>query len=145
MRAGRLDELDAAERVLTLHDPQRAAHSLRLDDVVEPTRLADVPRRMRWERRRDLAVPRQPHRELHLLDRRDDALRLRNELGLAQPAGRLRGGDEPLRVLRAHVAVDPVLDRLGAQLRDRVARVDALRTALVAEVAARAVPDPVLA
>src|SRR6185369_13974324 len=57
----------------------------------------------------------------------------------------LRGGDEPLRVLRAHVAVDAVLDRLGAELRDRVARVDALRAALVAEVAPRAVPDSVLA
>ena len=43
----------------------------------------------------------------------------------------------------AHVAVDPRLHRLGAELRDRVARVDALRAALVAEVAARAVPDPV--
>ena len=52
--------------------------------------------------------------------------------------------DEPLRVLRAHVVVDPLLDRLGAELGDRVARVDALRAALVAEVAARAVPDPVL-
>src|SRR5436190_23122712 len=145
MRAGRLDELDAAERVLTLRDPQRAALSLRLDDVVEPTRLVDVPRRMRWERRRDLAVPRQPHRELHLLDRRDDALRLRNELGLAQPARGLRRGDEPLRVLRPHVPVDPEPHRFGAELCDRVTRIDALRAALVAEIAPCAVPDAVLA
>ena len=39
----------------------------------------------------------------------------------------------------------PSLHRLGAELRDRVARVDALGAALVAEVAARALPDPVLA
>ena len=47
-------------------------------------------------------------------------------------------------MLGAHVAVDPLGDRLGAELRDRVTRVDALRAALVAEVAARAVPDAVL-
>src|SRR5204862_6927010 len=57
---------------------------------------------------------------------------------------RLRRDDEPLRVLRAHVAVDALLHRLGAKLRDRVARVDALGAALVAEVAARALPDAVL-
>src|SRR5439155_5131842 len=79
-----------------------------------------------------------------LLDRGDDALRLRHELRLAQPAGRLRGHDEPLRVLGAHVAVDTFFHRLGAELRDRVARVDSLRAALVAEVAARAFPDAVL-
>ena len=38
----------------------------------------------------------------------------------------------------------PLLDRLGPELRDRVPRVDALRTPLIAEVAARAVPDAVL-
>ena len=48
-------------------------------------------------------------------------------------------------VLRAHVVVDALLHRLGAELRDRVARVDALGAALVAEVAAGALPDPVLA
>ena len=84
------------------------------------------------------------HRELDLLQRLDDALRLRHELRLAQPARRLRRGDEPLRVLRAHVRVDAGFDRLGAELRDRVARIDALRTALVAEVAPGAVPDAVL-
>src|SRR5262249_53055661 len=69
--------------------------------------------------------------------------RLRDELLLAQPAGRLRARHEPLRMLRSRVAVDAVRDRLGAKLRNCVARVDAFRTALVAEVAARAVPDPV--
>ena len=38
----------------------------------------------------------------------------------------------------------PCANRLCAELRDRVARVDALRAALVAEVAPRAVPDAVL-
>src|SRR6266545_4737664 len=52
--------------------------------------------------------------------------------------------NEPFRVLRTHVTVDPLLDRLGAELRDRIAGVDALRAALRAEVAARAIPDPVL-
>src|SRR5262249_46604759 len=80
-----------------------------------------------------------------LFDRLDDPLRLRHELGLAQPARRLRRDDEPLRVLRAHVPVDSLLDRLCAELGDRIPRVDALRTALVAEIAARALPDPVLA
>src|SRR4029078_587826 len=51
--------------------------------------------------------------------------------------------DTPLRVLRSHVSVDHFRNRLGAELRDRVAWVDALGAALVAEVAARAVPDPV--
>ncbi len=84
-------------------------------------------------------------RELGLLDRRDDALRLRHELGLSQPPRRLRRRDEPLRMFRPHVVVDPLLDRLSAELGDRVARVDPFRAALVAEVAPRAVPDPVLA
>ena len=105
---------------------------------------SDVLRDVRRNGRRHLAVLEEPHRELDLLERLRDALRLRHELGLAQPAGRLRRGDEPLRVLRAHVGVDPLAHRLGAELRDRVARVDALRAALVAEVAARAVPDAVL-
>src|ERR1051325_842707 len=99
---------------------------------------------MHGPRRRDLSVLGEADRELRLFDRGDDALRLRDELGLAEPAGRLRRLDEPLGVLRAHVAVDPLLDRLGAELGDRVARVDALRAALGAEVAARAAPDPVL-
>src|SRR5919204_1883074 len=47
-------------------------------------------------------------------------------------------------MLRTHVAVDAVRDRLGAELRDRVARVDALRAALIAEVAARPTPNAVL-
>src|SRR5438045_505825 len=82
--------------------------------------------------------------ELELLHRGDIAVRFRDELLLAEPAGRLRARHEPLRVLRARVAVDAVRDRLGAELRDRVARVDALRAALVAEVAAGAIPDAVL-
>ena len=111
---------------------------------MEAARLVDLLRDVRRERQRHLALAREAHRELHLRDRGDHALRLRHELGLAQPPRRLRRLDEPLRVLRAHVAVDPLLDRLGAELRDRVTRVDALRAALVAEVAAGALPDPVL-
>jgi hypothetical protein len=121
--------------------PARLAHR----QVVEAPGLAHVLRDVRRERRRHLALDGEIDRELRLLDRRDHSLRLRNELGLAQPAGRLRGGDEPLRVLRAHVAVDALFHRLGAELRDRVARVDALRAALVAEVAPGAFPDAVLA
>src|SRR5437879_4496485 len=79
-----------------------------------------------------------------VLGGRAQALSVGDELGLAQPAGRLRRGDEPLRVLRAPVLVDTLLDRLGSELRDRVPRVDSLGAALVAEVAASAVPDPVL-
>ena len=133
------------ERVLALHVAERALAILRLHDLPQVARLLDVLRDVRRELEPRLAVPREVDRELHLLDRRDDALRLRHELRLAQPAGRLGRADEPLRVLRAHVAVDAVRDRLGAELRDRVARVDALRAALVAEEAARALPDAVLA
>ena len=79
-----------------------------LDEVVERPRLVDVLRDVRRERRRHLAVLAPGlSANFDLLDRVDDALRLRHELGLAQPAGRLGRLDEPLRVLRAHVAVDP--------------------------------------
>src|SRR5439155_9844083 len=130
--------------LLALDDAGRAVHALRLDDVVERPGLLHVLRHVRRNRRRYLPPPRQAHRKLHLLDRRDDALGLGDELGLAQPARRLGRRDEPLGVLRAHVAVDAVLDRLGPELGDRVARVDPFRAALLAEVAARAVPDAVL-
>ena len=135
--------LDPAERLLALDDAGGAVAVLRLDEVEERPRLVHLGSDVRRERRWHLALDGEAHRELHLLDRRDDALRLRHELGLAQPAGRLRRRNEPLRVLRAHVAVDPVLHRLGAELRDRIARIDALGAALVAEVAARAVPEAV--
>ncbi len=124
--------------------PERAFASLPLDQVVQQPRFVHVLGDVRRERRRHLPVPRQVEREADLLDRLGDTLRLRHELGLAQPARRLRRLDEPLRVLGAHVVVDVEADRLGAELRDRVARVDALRAALIAEVATRAVPDPVL-
>src|SRR5215510_1403930 len=52
--------------------------------------------------------------------------------------------DEPLRVLRAHVAIDAVMNRVRPELCNRIARIDALRAALVAEVAPGAVPDAVL-
>src|SRR5207247_6149734 len=106
-------------------------------------RLVHVPRRVRDRNGAHLAVAREAGAELELLDRGDIALRLRDQLLLAQPARRLGGADEPLRVLRAHVAVDAEADRLGSELGDRVARIDSLRAALVAEGAARAVPDPV--
>ena len=123
--------------------PRAPVAVLLLHEVVERARLVHVLRDMRRERRRHLPVLGQAHRELHFLQRLEHALRLRDELGLAQPAGRLRRGDEPLRVLRAHVRVDALLHRLGAELRDRVPWVDALRAALLAEVAAGAIPDPV--
>src|SRR5579885_3374392 len=145
LRAEAVAVREAGQRALALDDAGEALASLRLGQVVEPPRLDDVLGDVQRERRRHLPLAREVEREARLLDRRDDALRLRHQLGLAQPARRLRRHDEPLRVLRAHVAVDALLDRLGAELGDRVARVDALRAALVAEVAARALPDPVLA
>ena len=135
----------AAERLLALDDARVAGHTLLTDQVVEPAGLLDVLRDVRRERRRHLAVPSQVKRESRLLDRRDDALRLRHQLGLAQPAGRLGRGDEPHRMLGAHVAVDPLLHRLGTQLRDRVARVDPFGAALAAVVATGAGPQAVLA
>ena len=136
--------LDHREAPLALDDPGRAFAALPAHEVAQRPRLLDVLRHVRRERRRHLAVLGQLEREADLLDRFDRPLGLRHQLGLAQPAGRLGRLDEPLRVLGAHVVVDLLLDRLGAELGDRVARVDALRAALVAEVAARAVPDPVL-
>ena len=127
--------VDLRQRPLGLDDAERAAPTLVPHDVVQAARLVDPVGDVRRERQRDLSAAEQIERELRLLDRRDDALRLGHELGLAQPARRLRRDDEPARVLRAHVVVDALLHRLGAQLRDRVARVDALRAALVAEVA----------
>ena len=87
--------------------PSGPVHALLLDEVEERARLLHALGDVRREGRRHLAVLEQAHGELHLLDRGDDALRLRHELGLAQPAGRLRGGDEPVRVLRAHVLSIP--------------------------------------
>ena len=137
-------ELDLVQRVLALDDAGCAVDALLLDDLVEPAGLLDVLGHVRRKRNRHLPAPRQRQRELGLLERLHDPLRLRHELGLAQPARRLRRNDEPLRVLRAHVAVDPEPHRLGTKLGDRIARIDPLRAALVTEVAARAVPDPVL-
>src|SRR5262249_6635809 len=142
--AGGFGALDPRERAFALDDPKRPLASLLADELVEGTRLADVRRDVRRNRDRHLPVLGEADRELRLLDRLDDSLGLRDELGLAKPAGRLGGLDEPLCVLRPHVSVDAFLDGLGTQLRDRVARVDALRAALIAEVAARAVPDAVL-
>src|SRR5581483_357861 len=131
---------------LALHDAvEPTAAGIADRQVVQPARLLHVLRDVRRERRRDLALDGEIEREPRLLDRGNDALGLRHELGLPQPSGRLRGGHEPLRVLRAHVAIDALPHRLGAELRDRIARVDALRAALVAEVAPGALPDAVLA
>src|SRR5581483_204647 len=133
------------ERTFALHDPERAPPALLVHEVPERTGLADLLRDVRRHLDPRLVVHDQLPGEARLLDRADDAERARHELGLAQPAGRERRAREPLRVPRALVAVDAVPDRLGAELRDRVPRVDALRAALVAEEAARAFPDPVLA
>src|SRR6201987_1033976 len=130
---------------LALDDARGTLTALLLRELAKVARFADVQGHVGRKRRRHLAVLREAQRDLPLLDRRDDALGLRHELGLAEPAGRLGRLDEPLRVLGAHVAVDAFLDRFGTELRDRVARGDTLRAALVAEVAARAGPDPVLA
>src|SRR4029077_2310137 len=63
---------------------------------------------------------------------------------LALAAGPHRD-QERLRVTRALVALDALLEGDAPELLDRVARVDALRAALVAVHAAGAVPDPVRA
>src|SRR5262249_12453127 len=131
--------VELGERVLALDVPECALAVLLADELAQVARLVHVLRRVRERDRADLAVLRKRGAELDLLDRGDVALRLRDQLLLAQPARRLARPDEPLRVLRAHVAVDALGHRLGSELRDRVARVDALRAALVAEVAPGAV------
>src|SRR5262249_10836988 len=140
----RMTVREPLERALALDDPLSALAILLLNDLAQIAGLVHVRRRVRERNGAHLAVAREAGAELQLLDRGHVALRLRDQLLLAQPARRLGGGDDPLRVLRAHVAVDPEPDRLGAELRDRVARIDALRAALIAEVAAGAVPDAVL-
>src|SRR6266496_2045555 len=121
------------ERALALDMPERALAILFLDDLAQVARLVDVPGDVRDRNGPHLAVARKAGAELELLDGGDVALRLRDQLLLAQPARRLGGADEPLGVLRSHVAVDAKADRLGAELRDGVAGVDSLRAALVAE------------
>ncbi len=96
---------------------------------------------MRLQRVRHLAGARQLHGELdvHRLQR----VGVGHERRLQQVAG-LPGRDvEHLRVAGALVREHALGVDLGAQLGDRVARVDALRAALVAEVAAGAVPHAV--
>src|SRR6266508_408349 len=136
--------LDTRERLLALDDSGRAGASLRVDELVEAASLLNPVGHVWWDGGRHLSVLGERDGELRLLDRGDDPLRLRDELHLAEPAGRLGGMDEPFGVLGAEIAIDALLDRLRAELGDRVTRVDALRTAFVAEIAARAVPDPVL-
>src|SRR5437016_4360025 len=80
LRVAALVELDVRDRLLALHDARRALAVLLAHEVVEGPRLADVLRDVRRERRRHLAAPGEAHRELDLLDRGDDALRLRDEL-----------------------------------------------------------------
>src|SRR5262249_29706782 len=130
----------AREAALALDDAAVAAPVLPRDELVEQPGLAHVLRDVRRARAHGLAVPAELERELRLRDGLRHALRLRHELGLAQPARRPRRGDEPLRVPRAEVGVEAGRHRLRAQLRDRVAGVDALRAPLVAEVAAGALP-----
>src|SRR6266511_1821370 len=136
--------LDTRERLLALDDSGRAGASLRVDELVEAASLLNPVGHVWRDGGRHLSVLGERDGELRLLDRGDDPLRLRDELHLAEPAGRLGGVDEPFGVLRAEVAVDALLDRLRAELGDRVARVDAPRQPLVVEIAARAVPDPLL-
>src|SRR5947199_10673086 len=82
-----LGELDPRERLLALDDAERAVPALLLDEVVERTGLLHVLGHVRRDgHRADLAVTRQAHRELRLLDGRDVALGLRDQLLLAQPA-----------------------------------------------------------
>ena len=118
---------------------------LLLEQLPEPLDLVVVLRLMRAQRVRHLAGARQLQRERDVLDRVDRADRLRHELGLAEVPALERGVDEHLRVAGALVAREALLEGLRAELGDRVARVDVLRAALVAEVAARALPDAVLA
>src|SRR6516165_2575506 len=136
--------VEPSERALALDDSESTFAVLLVHDLTQVAGLVHVRRRVGERNGPHLAVARQAGAELELLDGGDIALRLRDQLLLAQPARRLGRCDEPLRVLRSHVPVDAEPDRLGAELRDRVARVDSLRAALVAEVAARAVPDAVL-
>src|SRR5512146_2510278 len=61
------------QRVLALDDAGEAVAALRLDEVVEPARLLDVLRHVWREGDPGLVVADEAHRELHLLDRGDDA------------------------------------------------------------------------
>src|SRR6266536_375294 len=101
MRPLGLDVLDAREPALALDDTERPVTTLRLDEVVERPRLVDLGCDVDRPRRRHLAATGERQGELRLLEGAENALRLRDELGLAQPSGRLRRDDEPARVLGA--------------------------------------------
>src|SRR5664280_1954543 len=105
-------------------------------------KLASLVPRQRQGR---LAAAEEAQGKRDLGDRDGDAERLHDQLALAQPAGGARRGDEPARVPCTPVARDAGREGLGPELGDRVARIDSLGAALVAEVTARALPDAVLA
>src|SRR6266566_759204 len=83
------------QRSLALDDPEIALAVLLGDELVQAARLLDVLRHVRRKRRRHLADTRELDREARLADRLDDALRVGDELRLAQPARRHRRADEP--------------------------------------------------
>src|SRR3954462_11039057 len=136
--------VELRQRVLALDVAEGALPVLLAHDLVQVARLVHVLGRVRDRNRPHLAVTREAGAELELLDGGDVALRLRDQLLLAQPARRLGRADEPFGVLRSHVAIDAEADRLRAELRDGVAGVDSLRAARLADVAPRGGPEAVL-
>ena len=100
MRSLSLDVLDLRERRLSLDDAQGTVSALLLDEVVELARLVDVGRDVDRTGRRHLAAAGKLERELRLAQRPEDALRLRDEVGLAQPADRISKSEYGCPVLR---------------------------------------------
>src|SRR6266566_2657449 len=70
-------ESEARQRSLALDDPERTGAPLFADELAERARFTDVRGDVRRNRAGCLASLDQADRELRLLDRGDDALRLR--------------------------------------------------------------------
>ena len=116
------------------------------DEVVERLRLADALRHVRRERRRRLAdaLRARGRSATCLIDSTTPCVLGTSSASRSQPVVRAEVTNH-FACFAPMSRVDPLLDRLGAELGDRIARIDALRAAFVAEVAAGALPDSVFA
>ena len=142
--AGLLSELEPGERVLGLHDAGRAVAALQPHEVVQRAGLSDVLRDVRGTGGGTLPCLKSPIANLTSLS--DFAIPWvfgTSSVSRSQPV-------VFADVTNHFACFAPMSESMPSfiasapELRDRVARVDSLRAALVAEVAARAVPDSVL-
>ena len=144
-RAGRGPvERARAERALALHLAERALAVLLLHDLVQLARLVDVRATCGGNGGGTLPCAREPIANfICLIEETMPCVFGTSSVSRSQPVVSLERTNHfaCFAPMSRSIAVP---DRLRPELRDRVARVDALRAPLVAEIAARAVPDAVL-